>query len=96
MGNICGCSEKRVTYVATLSIFLERVMLEIGEFYKHCVIMKTMTSLPQKAPLANTEQDMNIYNNQEAKHAYLIIAHDKFEQPLFLIKLLDLERNDIY
>ena len=30
------------------------------------------------------------------KHAYLIIAHDKFEQLKRLLLLLDDERNDIY
>lgn len=30
------------------------------------------------------------------KHAYLIIAHEKFEQLLFLIELLNHPRNDIY
>lgn len=30
------------------------------------------------------------------KHAYLIIAHNKFEQLKFLTKLLDDPQNDIY
>lgn len=30
------------------------------------------------------------------KHAYLIIAHNNFEQLIFLIQLLDHDRNDIY
>lgn len=30
------------------------------------------------------------------RHAYLVIAHNNFEQLLFLIKLLDHSRNDIY